>query len=79
MIFIICYYSHVCCAVAPETAYTARFAQAVQVAQTAQIDNSVRLEASAAFRYLCGSRRMGIRMIKSLYFIFLWLKLLITL
>ena len=28
-------------------------------------------------RYLCGSRRIGIRMIKSLYFLFLWIKLLI--
>ena len=74
----IIYYSHVCCAVASETAYAARFAQAVQVAQTAQIDNSVRLEASVAFGYLCRSRRMGIRMTKSLYFIFLWIKLLIT-
>ena len=40
------------------------------MAQTAQIDNSYRLQASAAIRYLCGSRRIGIKMIKSLYFYF---------
>ena len=57
--------AHGGCAVAPEAAHAARLCNLRRLLNDTD-QYLVRLQASAAFGFLCGGRRMGMKMIKSL-------------